>query len=120
MLPGYLQMHRTSHIPQKGFIVLYGEKSNNYVHVGFVYDVQLLPDGKYRLTCIEGAMKNTVRMFVYDYDPAAEKKKNIVLLPEAERTEEESVIFSYGNHKKGTSWFINCFLMPWVPGDDAL
>ncbi len=118
--PGYLYMHRTSSIPQKGFIVLYGEKSNKYVHVGFVYDIQVLPDGKYRLTCIEGAMKNTVRMFIYDYDPAAEKKKNITLVPKEERTGEESKIFTYGNHKKGTSWYVNCFLMPWVPGDDQL
>ena len=118
--PGYLYMHRTSHIPQKGFIVLYGENSNRYVHVGYVYDAELLPDGKYRLTCIEGAMKNTVRMFVYDYDPSAETKKNIVLLPKEERTQEETKIFTYGNHKKGSAWYVNCFLMPWVPGDDSL
>ncbi|MBQ9212093.1 MAG: CHAP domain-containing protein [Clostridia bacterium] len=120
MAPGYLYMHRTSSIPQKGFVVLYGEKSNKYVHVGIVYDVELRPDGKYRLTCIEGAMKNTVRMFVYDYDPAAQREKNIVLLPKDERTEEETKIFTYGNHKSGTSWYVNCFLMPWVPGDDNL
>ncbi len=115
MAPGYLYMHRTSEIPQKGFIVLYGEGTNKYIHVGLVYDVKLLEDGKYRLTCIEGAMKNTVRMFVYDYDPHAEKKKNIVLLPKEEQTEAETKIFTYGNHKKGTSWYVNCFLMPWVP-----
>ena len=121
MAPGYLYLHRTSAIPQKGFIVLYGEKSNKYVHVGIVWDVELREDGKYRLTCIEGAMKNTVRMFVYDYDPqAAKKEKNIVLIPKEERTQEETKIFTYGNHKKGTSWYVNCFLMPWVPGDDSL
>ena len=120
MAPGYLYMHRTSAIPQKGFIVLYGEKSNKYIHVGFVYDAELLPDGKYRLTCIEGAMKNTVRMFIYDYDPSAVREKNIVLVPKEERSGEESKIFTYGNHKKGTSWYVNCFLMPWVPEDDSL
>lgn len=120
MAPGYLYMHRTSAIPQKGFIVLYGEGTNKYIHVGFVYDVSLLENGKYRLTCIEGAMKNTVRMFVYDYDPSADRKKNIVLIPKEERTEAETKIFTYGNHKKGTSWYVNCFLMPWVPGDDSL
>ncbi len=120
MAPGYLYLHRTSNIPQKGFIVLYGEKSNKYIHVGFVYDVEHLGDGRYRLTCIEGAMKNTVRMFIYDYDSRAEKKKNIVLVPKEERTGEESKIFTYGNHKKGTSWYVNCFMMPWVPGDDNL
>lgn len=118
MVPGYLYMHRTSRIPQKGFIALYGEGTNKYIHVGFVYDVELRPDGKYRLTCIEGAMKNTVRMFVYDYDPNAEQKKNIVLLPKDERTEEETRSFSYSTHKRGATWYVNCFLMPWVPEND--
>ena len=115
MAPGYLHMHRTTEIPQKGFIVLYGENSNKYIHVGIVYDVELKSDGLYRLTCIEGAMKNTVRMFIYDYDANAEKKKNIVLLPEEERTREEARNFTYGQHKKGTRWYVNCFLMPWIP-----
>ena len=116
MAPGYLHMHRTSAIPQKGFIVLYGESSNKYVHVGIVYDVELLADGKYRLTCIEGAMKNTVRMFVYDYNPNAEKKlKNITVIPKEERTEEESKVFTYALHKKSPVWYINCFFMTCIP-----
>lgn len=119
MTPGYLRMHRISSIPQKGFIVLYGEGSNKYVHVGIVYDVELLPDGKYRLTCIEGAMKNTVRMFVFDYDASAEKKKNYTLVPKEERTEEETKIFSYNQHVKGKKYYVNCFLMPWIPGGEA-
>lgn len=118
MAPGYLNMHRTTEIPQKGFIVLYGEGSNKYIHVGIVYDVELKSDGLYRLTCIEGAMKNTVRMFVYDYDVNAEKKKNIVLVPEDERKQEESKIFTYGQHKKGNRWYVNCFLMPWIPEEE--
>ena len=119
MTPGYLRMSRISSIPQKGFIVLYGEGSNKYWHVGIVYDVRRLPDGKYRLTCIEGAMKNTVRMFVYDYDASAEKKKDITLVPKEERTEEETKIFTYNTHVKGKKCYVNCFLMPWVPGEPA-
>ena len=65
-------------------------------------------------------MKNTVRMFVYDYDSTAETKKNIVLLPDEDRTEEETKTFTYGLHKKNARWYVNCFLMPWVPGDDNL
>ena len=120
MTPGYLYMHRTSAIPQKGYVVLYGEGSNKYVHVGIVYDVEDRGSGVYRLTCIEGAMKNTVRMFIYDYDSNAEKKKNIMLVPKEERTGEETKIFTYGNHVKNKKWYVNCFLMPWVPGDDNL
>ena len=119
MAPGYLHMHRTSAIPQRGFIVLYGQKSNKYIHVGFVYDVEVRPDGKYRLTCIEGAVKNTVRMYVYDYDPNAQREKNISLVPKEERTEKDSKIFTYGRHGNDKSWYVNCFLMPWVPGSDS-
>lgn len=120
MAPGYLYMHRTSAIPQKGYIVLYGEKTNKYIHVGLVYDVELLPDGKYRMTTIEGAMKNTVRMFVLDYNPNAEKPaKNITVVPKEERTQEETKNFTYVNHTKGGTYYVNCFLMPWVPDASA-
>ena len=120
MAPGYLYMHRTSAIPQKGFVILYGSGSNKYIHVGIVYDVEERGNGVYRLTCIEGAMKNTVRMFVFDYDSTAERKNNIVLVPQEERTQEESKIFTYGNHVKNTRWYVNCFLMSWVPGAEDL
>lgn len=116
MVPGYLHMHRTSEIPQKGFIVQYGQKNNRYTHVGFVYDVVPNADGTYRLSCIEGAVLNTVRMYVYDYDPYAKREKNIRLVPQEERTEEESRIFTYKQHgKKEQGWYVNTFLMPWVP-----
>ena len=116
MAPGYLHMHRTSAVPQKGFIVLYGSHSNRFIHVGFVYDVEIRPDGKYRLTCIEGATKNTVRMYIYDYDPnAAKKEKNISLVPKEERDGKDSKTKTYSRHGSDNSWYVNCFLMPWVP-----
>jgi hypothetical protein len=112
-------MHRTTDIPQKGFIVQYGQKNNRYTHVGFVYDVVPNPDGTYRLTCIEGATMNTVRMYVYDYNPAAEKReKNISLVPQEERTGTESKTFTYKRHGNDKSWYVNTFLMPWVPEEE--
>ena len=120
MAPGYLHMHRTTATPQKGFIVLYGQKSNKYIHVGFVYDSVPLPDGKYRLTCIEGATMNTVRMYIYDYDPnAAVKEKNISLVPQEERDGKNSKMKTYGRHGSDKSWYVNCFLMPWVPEEET-
>lgn len=120
MLPGYLHLHRTTKIPQRGFIVDYGTGSNKYVHVGIVYDVEDRGNGIYRLTCIEGAMRNTVRMFVYDYDSNAEMKKNTSTIPKEERTQEESKIFTYKPHVSGQKYYINCFFMPWLPGDEDL
>ena len=129
LIHSYLHMHRTTKYPQKGFIVLYGEESNKWVHVGIVCDVEALDNGKYRLTCIEGNMNNTVRMYIYDYDPEKEysiKRKypdnsNISAVPQEERTGEESGFRTYNLHMKNKNkkkpWYINCFLMPWVPGE---
>lgn len=122
MLEGYLHLHRTTMMPQKGYVVMYGEASNRYIHVGIIYDVQPLEDGKYRITTVEGNMANTVRMYVYDYDMNAEKQKNITAVPTEERDREEAKNFTYkirtksGNSK--VKWYVNCFLMPWVPGED--
>lgn len=117
LVTGYQKMNRTTLTPQKGFLVVYGKEGGNGLwHVGLVYDVQKLSDGKYRLTTIEGNLKKTVRMFVHDYDPNAEKKaKNLTLIPKEERTEEETNAFSYKNQYPKFNLYVNMFLMPWIP-----
>ncbi|MBQ6173873.1 MAG: CHAP domain-containing protein [Clostridia bacterium] len=115
LVTGYLRMNRVTNMPQKGFLVVYGQTGKNgLMHIGLVWDVELLPNGKYRLTTIEGNMANTVKMYVHDYDLHAEKKaKNLTAVPKDEQTETESKTFSYKIQGKG--WYINCFLMPWLP-----
>lgn len=115
LVTGYLRMHRVTNMPQKGFLVVYGQTGKNgLMHIGLVYDIEVLPDGRYRLTTIEGNMSNTVKMYIHDYDLHAEKKtKNLTTVPKEERTREESKTFSYKLQGKG--WYINCFLMPWLP-----
>ena len=112
---GYLKMHRTTMVPQKGFLVVYGKSgSSGFEHIGLVYDVEDLGDGKYRLTTIEGNMSSTVKMYIHDYDMnAAKKSKNLSAIPKEARDREESKNFSYKVQVKG--WYINMFLMPWVP-----
>ena len=114
---GFQHLHRITRTPQPGFIIMYGEGNNKYVHVGIVYDVNRLADGVYRLTTLEGAMgANTVRMFVFDYDMNATEKKNITQVPEAERTEEETDAFTYALHGKAKNpWYVVKFMMPWIP-----
>ncbi len=134
---GYGKMNRITRVPQKGFIAVYGNEgsggSTPYYHVGLVYDVESLGEGKYRLTTIEGDVptpgdadhpKNghTVRMFIRDYDMnlAADKKlkkKDMTFVPEEERTREESVLFSYGSSYRKKNMYITVFLMPWIPED---
>ncbi len=134
---GYEHMNRLTMVPQKGFIVVFGNaKSFNGTgatkayHVGLVYDVEKLSDGKYRITTIEGAVDSpgdathpkagyTVRMYVRDYDMNAEKlSKNLTLVPEEERTQEESALFTYSYTYNNPGLYIFSFLMPWIPGED--
>ncbi len=117
VVTGYTLMHRTTLTPQKGFIVVYGKKGKNGLwHAGLVYDVEKLPNGKYRLTTIEGNVNSSVWMYVHDYDPNAEKKtKNISLVPEEERISVDSTAFSYHYTYNDKDIYVNMFLMPWVP-----
>ncbi len=138
MYTGYAKMNRITLVPQKGFIAVFGTSkafkgsgSTAYYHVGLVYDVEKLSDGKYRLTTIEGAVTSpgdethrkagyTVRMYVrdYDYQAALEKKtksKDLLLVPEEERTQEESALFSYHYSYDNKNEYITVFLMPWIP-----
>ena len=120
-LHSFLHMNRTTMIPQKGFVILYGKKGKNGSwHEGIVYDVQPLGDGKYRLTTIEGNVNSSVWMFVHDYDMNAEKKaKNISLVPKEERIDSDQKAFSYKYTYDDKTLYVNCFLMPWIPGDES-
>ncbi len=117
LLRGYLKMYRSTRIPQKGFLVVYGAQSYNRTnHIGLVVDVQRLDSGVYRITSIEGNMGSTVKMFVHDYDPLAKETSNLTMVPKAERTESERKNFSYKIPTlQGNSFWINCFLMPYLP-----
>ncbi len=140
MYTGYEKMNRITMIPQKGFVVMYGNTDSKYgasefYHIGLVYDVELLDNCLYRITTIEGNVTldfkeedgtrhkagHTVRMYTRDYNPNAEKKKDdLTLVPEEERDQEESVIFSYDYTYNNPAMYISYFLMPWVPGDPTL
>ncbi len=135
---GYLNMNRVTRIPRKGFIAVFGNGKSfegvgvtAYYHVGLVYDVEALPDGKYRITTIEGNVTSpgddshkkaghTVRMYIRDYDPNAEKPQlDLSLVPEGERTREESALFSYKYTYNNEGLYIYDFLMPWIPRETA-
>ena len=124
LIHSFLHMRRTTMIPQKGFIILYGTGSNYKTHVGIVYDVEKLDNGKYRLTTIEGNMSNTVKMYIADYEPVdvfhdqkrSPKTSNLSEVPEEEKTLEEAKNLTYTLRKTSKKpWYVTCFLMPWVP-----
>ena len=138
LVDGYERMNRLTTIPQKGFIIVYGNANKNSkfggltknYHVGLVYDVEKLPNGKYRITTIEGNVStnftdsegvrhkvtHTIRMYIRDYDPRAEKPtENLTLVPEEERTQSETPLFSYGYTYNNDRMYVARFLMTWIP-----
>ena len=124
---GYARLNRITRVPQKGFIIVYGNEgsggSTPYYHVGLVYDVEKLENGLYRITSIEGNVKgHTIRMYTRDYDlnlasDKKQKKNDMPLVPEEERDREETNIFSYGYAYTKKHMYITIFLMPWIPED---
>ena len=128
LLRAFQHMHRTTMIPRKGFFVLYGDRTNFTTHVGLVWDVQLLENGKYRLTTIEGNMRSAVRMYIADYVPVdvyAEqhhkpRTSNLSAVPEDERDGEDTKARTYHirvSDTDGSDWYVTCFLMTWMPDD---
>ncbi|MBO6093216.1 MAG: CHAP domain-containing protein [Oscillospiraceae bacterium] len=140
LVTGYMRMNRTTMVPQKGFISVFGNRNKKFggstplYHVGLVWDVEKLANGKYRVTTIEGNVSmrftdadgvghkagHTIRMYTRDYDMYAEKANNLSLVPEEERTTEETLLHSYGYTYGNDSLYVHMYLMPWVPGDDTL
>ena len=123
LLPNFQRMNRTTMVPQPGFLLVYGASYSGYIHVGLVYDVEALGNGRYRITTIEGNMSHTVKMYVRDYDLyAADKEKNLSVVPEEERVLEAARNLDYKIPQgkvggKMHNFYVNYFLMPWVPDD---
>lgn len=116
LLRGYQEINRSTRVPQPGYLLVYAvrKSANKSVHVGLVYDVEELGNGKYRITTIEGNMSNRVKMYVHDYDMYAKDwTKNLSAVPKEERTQKETNHFNY--KMQVDTWYVNCFLMPWIP-----
>ena len=114
LLRGYQRMGRSTDIPQRGFLLVYGQSYNRTIHIGLVYDVEELGNDRYRITTIEGNMSNRVKMYVHDYDRSVGNTTgNLTAVPKEERTQEETSWFNYKMQEK--NWYVNCFLMPWIP-----
>lgn len=127
IMRGYQVMNRATNVPQEGYLLVYGCSYNKTIHIALVYDVSALGDGKFRITTLEGNMSNRVKMYVHDYDMYAEdKENNLSLVPEEEWDLPESDMVDYSIPKAKPSnsagkkfpYYVNTFLMTWVPGDE--
>lgn len=130
LLRAFQHMHRTTMIPRKGFFVIYGDRSNFSTHIGLVCDVQLLENGRYRLTTIEGNMRSAVRMYIADYEPVdvydqqnhKPKISNLFPVPEEERDGEDTKERLYHirvSDADGSDWYVTCFLMTWLEEEES-
>ena len=90
LLTSYLAMNRTTNIPQPGYLLVYGASYSRYIH---------------------------------DYDMNADEAQNLSMVPADERALEAARNLDY-EIPQGTvggkkhNFYVNCFLMPWVPGDE--
>ena len=127
-LRAYQHMNRTTMIPQKGFLVLYGEKKNITVHIGLITDVKLIDYGRYRITTIEGNMRNTIRKYTFDYiteypNESDQSTGNMIPVPPELRNTEESIQQSWHlrvSDSDNSEWYVTCFLMTWIPNEDFI
>ena len=129
LLRAFQHMHRTTMIPRKGFFVIFGDRTNFSTHIGLVYNVEQLDNGKYRLTTIEGNMKSAVRMYIADYEPVdvyheqnhKPKVSNLFAVPEEERDGEDTKQRLYHirvSDVDGSDWYVTCFLMTWIEEEE--
>ena len=125
LLRAFQHMHRTTMIPRKGYFVIYGDRRNFSTHIGLVCDVQLLENGRYRLTTIEGNMRSAVRMYIAAYEPVDvyheqnhfPKTSNLFPVPASERDGEDTKERLYHirvSDADGSDWYVTCFLMTWI------
>lgn len=111
LLAGYTNMDRVSNIPRPGYLVIYGRTSGyKTVHVGLVSRVEDRGDGIYLLETVEGNLASRVKRLTYLYDSKVSgTKKNMKMLPEAERTNTE--VFQY--RLSSEDWRITAFAQTW-------
>lgn len=111
LLAGYTNMDRISNIPRPGYLVIYGRLSGyKTVHVGLVTRVEDRGDGVYLLETVEGNLASRVKRLTYLYDSkVGGTKKNMKMLPEAERTNTE--VFQY--RLSSEDWRVTAFAQTW-------
>lgn len=111
LLAGYTNMDRISNIPRPGYLVIYGRTSGyKTVHVGLVTRVEHRGDGVFLLETVEGNLASRVKRLTYLYDSkVAGTRKNMKMLPEAERTNAE--VFQY--RLSSEDWRVTAFAQTW-------
>lgn len=106
---GYNKMNRITNIPQKGYLVIYGQRDyTTVIHVGMITDVVDRGDGIYQLSTVEGNVSSRIKRYRYLYDSTNTNEHNMTMLPEEEHTED---VYQYELHQK--NWYIYALCQTW-------
>lgn len=108
----FSSVDRFVNIPRPGYLVIYGDRSNEYrfTHVGLVVEVEDMSDGWYKVRTVEGNMSNTVKSYCYMYNSnVAHPKENMAVVDESEQ---DNDLIQYALHTD--HWDVFGFCASWI------
>ena len=107
---GFTNMDRVTKIPRPGYLVIFGEKNYDFVHVGLLTDVIEISDGVYQLFSVEGNYGSRIKRFSMIYDLRAAEKQNMSEVPTEYQTTAE---IDHYNRPTKKGWYIHEFCQTW-------
>ena len=104
-------LERVSAIPRPGYTIIYASRSGLWeMHVGIVRSVELQADGRYLIETVEGNQGNTIRHYLFLYDPHTPfQEGNMSFLESAPENSEERLIITPRN----PAWCVKAFGATW-------
>ncbi len=102
---------RVSAVPRPGYTIIYASRSGLWeMHVGIVYSAELQADGRYLIETIEGNQGNTIRHYLFLYDPHAPfQQGNMSFLESSPEDADERLIIAPRN----SAWCVKAFGATW-------
>ncbi|MCL2866697.1 MAG: hypothetical protein FWF47_02935 [Clostridia bacterium] len=102
---------RVSALPRPGYSIIYASRSGLWeMHVGIVYSTELQADGRYLIETIEGNQKDTIRHYLFLYDPHTPfKEGNMRFLENAPEGADELLVITPRN----SAWCVKGFGATW-------
>ncbi len=102
---------RVSAVPRPGYTIIFASRSGLWeMHVGIVRSAELQADGRYLIETIEGNQGNTIRHYLFLYDPhAIYQQGNMSFLEKPPEGAEERLIIKPRN----SSWCVKGFGATW-------
>ena len=102
---------RVSAVPRPGYTIIYASRSGLWeMHVGIVRSAELQPDGRYLIETVEGNQGNTIRHYLFLYDPHVPfQQGNMSFLEASPEGSDERLIIKPRN----PAWCVKAFGATW-------